>query len=941
MSKVRGVYIPSIDGKDLMMAEMIRNKQPDYHYTLKTSKGEWNTRKFKNVFDYSIDLIDAREVAKKKYRGTGKSFTFECKGKEYCPYIINLNFNFSLKEYNRFNTIENGKVYTTYVREGYRVDELEFEDCVAIVNDELVGVICGKPIVRAVEYPCFKIVKEVVNDVLVETYEYTNSKTIMKADEIREELYVNGFYVDGVHYVRFKRSSGSARVGKCLFIDEDLYDDMFEFSRCGLEEAKEGNDIDLASFEAYIALTSSSIVGRLPIEPKNFLIVEDMESVFHDAAVVTMIDENNRLKTYQDNDAEVSNSIFDGQSLIDKSLMGEYDVKGMVLLRNRYFKSCCFNTNIQQFFEDNGITSVDQLNGFTLATDIKDVKVITTPSSIKFYKFNNNYADWFKYIDPYFGVVKYEKDTHYFDGNLVQTHYQLINTLQFTRDEMEEFLKPSFDYLDAISTDKHVMRHHVKWSDSEYTENSLATKNDIVYTMLGYKNDFDHTKIYKDFRKETKKAFLNNIKRGHVYINGTYATLLGNPYEMLLHSIGKFDINNPYMQVGTVHNIRYADGEELLGCRSPHVTISNLLLTKNVHYEMINKYFNLTRNIVCINAINENILERLSGADFDSDAMIISNDKLIIKTARINYDIFKVPTSMVKGKKTPRKYTKEQMADLDIKTGKNLIGEIINFSQILNSLLWDRLYQLKRDDEVRASATEHFDEIKELFYDICQLDVMSCIEIDKAKKEFAIDNKKELDALREKYAEELQLDDKGVKPKFFEYLNKSKGYYIKGAKEYVEHHTSMDYLADIVAKKERCKYWTKDEVPFSTMFEPIGDKSSINWRQVANVRKACTKYSAARQSIWTKDSLDNDEKRLLCQREKEDLNFDTSKVKLNPATMYELIKTIDDDKYKDIKSVIFDVLFLSNKDRMKEYMAQMEKDVDEHTYKFYNIEIQG
>ena len=63
-------------------------------------------------------------------------------------------------------------------------------------------------------------------------------------------------------------------------------------------------------------------------------------------------------------------------------------------------------------------------------------------------------------------------------------------------------------------------------------------------------------------------------------------------------------------------------------------------------------------------------------------------------------------------------------------------------SQELNSLLWDKMYH---------GAT--YDDIKELYYDICQLDVMSGIEIDKAKKEFIINNGKELDKLREKYDE--------------------------------------------------------------------------------------------------------------------------------------------------------------------------------------------
>ena len=104
------------------------------------------------------------------------------------------------------------------------------------------------------------------------------------------------------------------------------------------------------------------------------------------------------------------------------------------------------------------------------------------------------------------------------------------------------------------------------------------------------------------------------MKKGHVLLDGTYATLLGNPYEMLLQSIGKFD-GTPTLPVGTVHNTRYDYETDILGSRSPHINQGNILVTRNIECKTIGKYFNLTNNIICINSINENILERLSGAD--------------------------------------------------------------------------------------------------------------------------------------------------------------------------------------------------------------------------------------------------------------------------------------------------------------------------------------
>ena len=939
--KNRGVYIPSIDGKDIFLANGI-NK--DVGFTLKTKNGSPNLRRYKNVFDYSIDLIELRKVARTAYWGKEEKLTFIDKGKEYCPKIINLNFKYPIREFNKITTTDNKVKVDVYIKYTHKYENLNFVDCVARIDDEVVGVICGKDVIRPQSIKGFEcIANKNKDDVVSLVYKFKSSKTLCKVNEIREHIYENGFLCDGTKYVRFKRSSGSARVGKCLFIAEELYDKMFELAKCGLV-VKDEQEVDLASFEAYISLTTSSIIDTLEIEKKNFLIIDDFHSIFEEEAIITEIGKGNRLTTRQGT-ATVDNSIFDGQGLIDISLMGDYKDKGMLLLRNNFFKSCCFNTNIQQFFKDNDITEISQLKGFTLADSIEDIKLITTPSSIKYYKFEKDVNKWLNNISTTFGIVKHDKDTHYFDGELVQTHYQLINTLQFTKEEMQEFLKPSIDYLDALNMDKHVMRNHIKWKAKEVEEDeeeikyNLETKNDIIYTMLGYDNGFENTKMYADFKRDVRNSFIKNIKKGHVYINGTYAVLLGNPYEMLLSTIGQFD-GSGYMDKGTVHNIRYKDGEDLLGCRSPHVTISNILLAMNKHYDMINEYFNLTPNIVCVNSINENTLERLSSADFDSDSMIITNEKLLIDLAKINYDVFKVPTSMVEAIKTKRYYNKTQLADLDIKTSNNKIGEIINLSQILNSLLWDRLYGLKKEGEVRGSAKDNYDKIKDLFYDICQLDVMSCIEIDKAKKEFVIDNTKELGLIREKYKEFLtDENDRQIKPKFFEFLAKSKGYYVKGSKSYDKHETAMDYLSEIMSAKGMCRYNLKEYKLFSNVFIPINYDSKLrNMYQIKDIREKCELYVSRTKAIWSNEYSDSEEKRNLTERLRSDLIYDISNMSVNETTTYELIKTMDMDKYKDIKGILSYLLFQIDNKSMNTLLNYLKIDDEIRLYSHFGVE---
>ena len=92
-----------------------------------------------------------------------------------------------------------------------------------------------------------------------------------------------------------------------------------------------------------------------------------------------------------------------------------------------------------------------------------------------------------------------------------------------------------------------------------------------------------------------------------------------------------------------------------------------------------------------------------------------------------------------------------------------------------------------------------FDEMEDLYNDICILDVMSGLEIDSAKKEQPVNNVVELKLLRKKYETQLTTaDNKKVLPNFFSHISRRKGYYDPKKKAYNKHKTSMDYLQTIV-----------------------------------------------------------------------------------------------------------------------------------------------
>lgn len=881
--KKANTYIISLEGKDIINAQ-------------KNEKG-YDTKKRNNIFkgslDYSLESIKISEINDKLF--------YEKDGKQYAKAVVNVTFNYGnnnkkvdldIHSEKDLNNSTFDKVSYKYKREnGKRIED----------TDEAYGL-----------------------------YQHN----YMTTKEIREQLYKNGFKLDGKQYVRFKRSSGASRVGKCLFIRKDLYKKMMDWSYMGLKYGK--NDVmDLASMEAYISLTTSSIIDTIDIDPKSILVIEDYNSVFEDEVMATeWCEEEERLKTSKKK-TKVSNSIWDGQSLLDSSVFEEkYKDKGFLLLRNRFFKSACFNTNIQQFFRDNNIVNISQLKGFTLAEDVKDIKMITTPSSIKYLKFKSHklFGDdrdkclryWIENTDNMFGLVKYEKPpTNMFE--MVQTHYQLLNTLPLSFDDMRELLKPTLDYIKLLKDDLAVLRNHIGIKSSTIDNNNLddiefnfVNSDEMVYKMLMITDDFASTKIFKRYKDKLIESYKNNIRKGHILINGNYSVLFGNGYEMLKASCGLFD-GNSLLGNDEVSVKSFDNNIDLIGIRSPHVTMGNIWCCKNTYKEEINTYFNSSNFIIHVNSINSNLLERLSGADFDSDQILISDNKILVNSAKKIYGKFLVPNDFTPKKTTTRTNSIEHKADLDIKTSKNLIGEIINLSQILNSEYWDRLKQGKS--------------VEGLYEIISQLDVMSCIEIDKAKKESVVNSEKELKLIRDSefisYGE-ITRDKKKKKvmcrPYFFKFVGEGKNY------KFVKKDTPMDYLEQIIDKEIPRVSKLENSMSITELLVNK-NRGGSNRNQAQKIIKKVDKLYNEVNGVWV-SNIPREDKIKYTKLKKERLIEFVSKLKLTDETLLSLIHRLGidySDKYGNIKRIgllLLNILYFSHKDTFIGVFKRTKTDIE-------------
>jgi hypothetical protein len=303
--------------------------------------------------------------------------------------------------------------------------------------------------------------------------------------------------------------------------------------------------------------------------------------------------------------------------------------------------------------------------------------------------------------------------------------------------------------------------------------------------------------------------------------------------------------------------------------------------------------------------------------DVDGDAMMITNNKYIVDSAeKLNEAIkikdkkinrFLVSTDFTPKLSIKRKYNWEDLADTDIKCSSNKIGEIINLAQMLNSVYWDKKSK---------GATE--EELFELYKDICQLNILSCIEIDRCKKLSPVDATKELNKIRQKgylnrgeITREKQKKEVGIRPYFFKYLEGGKDYKFK------KFNTGMDYLEIIL--DENIKNIDSNESITIPLYELLIKQKSYkaDRKKIDKIKKYIKEMKYNQSKIWCGD-FDN----------KWELNrelYNNTLIKINNMSIskeiiytiiFRISKSYNNIKYEEYKKIgqrLLQMLYNSNR----------------------------
>ena len=766
-------------------------------------------------------------------------------------------------------------------------------------------------------------------------------------DEIREYFYENGVEVtykkkrrDGsikeetIHYEMLFRTSAKAKLGQVIFINSKLYDIAYDWLTIGLGKKMSHDNAKIVEMSAYAPLTTSTIVGTLHIPVENILILKDQDSFFETMTNVVKaedyfvetsikdeetgkqkkIKEKRKKCVVSEEKRKVKNTIWDGMALIeadsDYLKLPSY-VNGMALLRNHLFKACAFKSYIQKFFKD-----WCEENGYDYETHmiqdmfgkwhyLKDIKMITTDNAIKWKKFQDlmgnsiteAYEYWCERIHSdgdIWGIVKTDHPSKL--GNYQQLSYQMINTLPCTKEDVKDIAQISIDYVELLKRDNDEFEKFLRKYANE------VNHYEMLADLYAQNHEFGNSTFFRYEKKEIIKQYVFRMRKGKIMVNGDNLTVCGNPYALLLYSVGEDFEKDPTLSQESdciqCYTNRFGDNEYLAAFRNPHNSPNNICYLHNVYSKEMETYFPFSKNILAVNCIHTDIQDRANGMDEDSDFMLVTNQSTMVQCAEKCYKEFYTIVNALQESGITYNNTKKDYAAMDNKFSKSRmgIGYSSNLAQLAMTYYWTELQKDESDKE----------RLKELYDNFIILSVLAQVIIDGCKREYEIDGNTEIDRISKLKCMTMKIAGTKKKcdfPEFMKYTREIK--YTKDGKELPQEEIdeSKNKLKSRINKELLCpmnwlEYWidkiqnasTSDTVPTSEFF--IKMNGHANNRQMSKIRMIIEDYDSYIKSVQANNSIDNELSTDMIINKSKSVLEELQKVKIgNIVTINRLIET--------------------------------------------------
>ena len=587
-----------------------------------------------------------------------------------------------------------------------------------------------------------------------------------KADYRR--LARNGFYVNGIRFVRLSASAGQLRRNSALFCSDKYFDQLYKILMCGIDEKVK--EINLGKLTAYFALATSSILW---VDTPRVCVIKDFETLIPNQKIDWVVKDENGVGHIEERVMDVTLNSGDGQGLIDPNMATRW-AKNMCLdyvpssfvTRSVFVKGNLVPFDFREYAHRNGIDRIYDRWG--TGYDIDEIDVLLSESQFKMYKYYGNWQEYLSYAEKggiKWGVARYNKK---YDDEYIQSNYQHEQSCSWSKDDVHKFIAPTVEWIRNICSGDQLYAMLFMLGgfgpDTEYHDvygraQNLAMKA-VVKDSKFLKDSFIQRKIYRNIVEA-----INQAKLGKVWTRGNFSLMLSDPIAQCRSALGL----DPTGEIPADHvysnfwNERGYTGE-LFIARNPCIDEHELNPCWLYRSDEADYWYQHIKSGI-IFSIYDTSTMRLSDADFDGDVCYNTDNKYLLKGARkyetnvISYDKVAAPLHKINHK---------NFIESDLRSMGSKVGVYSNYATILEAMkaLFTKPEQQPQRDEIQRR--------KKLLREIVGSEIDSGKGLAKPHlppefKHFEKDNEDDDDITKaEKYRHNSLVISK--KPYFFRYL---------------------------------------------------------------------------------------------------------------------------------------------------------------------------
>lgn len=517
------------------------------------------------------------------------------------------------------------------------------------------------------------------------------------------------FKINGITYKRILGTTGGIKKNTIMFCSENIYDELNR----RLENDR-NKDIPLvpAKYEAYKALSAS--VSTPVTRPKGLLVIKD--GITHIKDKVIMVSDNGQggFKVKKDVDYEVDKEFADGCCIILPSLAEQWAIDLGLYIEdkegNRKAKYIPSGFNTRFSFEK-GMVGTFEADIFAREIakeymvedawgnyiDIRNVDLIITTNMLKLWNSYNSVDDYLEksYKNGYeWCVTKVCPESL---EDIRNTNYQYLQSFEMSDNDIDKLITPTVEDINGVlggdvnktilfSKGVHINDKNIDKSDFDYIRALMIEPRMI-------EDPYVKQNIYRLIEKKIKES-----KKGVLKIKGNYSIIFNDLYA-LCESMFKMPVKG-LLREEEFYSYYWSNigVTEVLGFRSPMTSHNNIRKLNIVTNEEISRWYKYMKTVTIFNAW-DTTCEAMNGADYDGDAIITTNNKLLL-------DNF-IPMQTIICEQNPVGKVKVTESKIK-KTNKNGFGDDIGTITNRVTAMFDVLSGLEKDTK---EYNELFDRI--------------------------------------------------------------------------------------------------------------------------------------------------------------------------------------------------------------------------------------